>query len=245
MSPSDRPLVRLERAEAVAWLTLDRPERRNALGEELLIALNDALVELRDDDSTRVVVLTGAAPVFCAGAEAKVKSDTPDDERRNAFAGRKSPFRRLFERATGLLDNLEQITVAMVNGHAIGAGWGLALSCDFRIAAAGARFWIPEIELGVLLGVGSTTRLVRAVGPQRAKEIVLEGRRYSAAEMLALGLVTRVAEPEALLDDTRAFAAGMAAKPFSPLAQMKARINAIARNAVPEVSVGTDHFLTR
>ena len=245
MSTPDRPLVKLERADAVAWLTLDRPERRNALGEELLIALNEALTELRDDDSTRIVVLTGTAPVFCAGAEAKVKADTPDDERRNAFVGRKSAFRRLFERATGLLDNLEQISVAMVNGHAIGAGWGLALTCDFRVAATGARFWIPEIELGVLLGVGSTTRLVRAVGPLRAKEAVLEGRRYSATELLELGLVTRVSEPEALLEETRAFAAALAAKPFSPMAQMKARINAIARNAVPEVSVATDHFLTR
>ncbi len=245
MSTSDRPPVRLERTDGVAWLTLDRPDRRNALGEELLVALNDALAELRDDETTRVVVLTGTAPVFCAGAEARVKSDTPDEERRTAFAGRKSPFRRLFERATVLLEGLEQVTVAMVNGHAVGAGWGLALACDFRVASSAARFWIPEIELGVLLGGGSTTRLVRAVGPLRAKEIVLEGRRYLAGDLLDLGLVTRVAEPAELLEETRAFAGALAAKPFSPMAQMKARINAIARNATPEVSVATDHFLPR
>lgn len=245
MSSAEPSPVELRRTGAVAWVTLNRPERRNALSEDLLSGLNNALVELRDDASTRVVVLTGATPVFCAGAEAKVKSSTPDDQLRTAFAGRKSAFRRLFERSTQLLDNLEQITVAMVNGHAIGAGWGLALTCDFRIASSNAQFWIPEVDLGVLLGVGSTTRLVRSVGPQRAKEIVLEGRRYSAEALLELGMVTRVSEPQALADDTRAFAEAMAAKPFSPLAQMKARINAIARNAAPEVSVATDHFLER
>lgn len=244
-SSTTRPFVGLERTGAITWVTLDRPERRNALGEELLIQLNEVLVQLRDDDTSRLVVLTGAAPVFCAGAEAKVKSDTPAEERRNAFAGRKTAFRRLFERATSQLENLEQITVAMINGHAIGAGWGLALSCDFRIAAKEAKFWIPEVELGVLLGVGSTTRLIRAVGPLRAKEAILEGRRYLASELLELGLATRVAPQESLLDDTRAFAEGLAAKPFSPMAQMKARINAIARNAAPEVSVATDHFLAR
>lgn len=237
--------VELKRSGAIAWLTLNRPERRNALGDDLLHALVDALTELRDDASTRVVVLTGAAPVFCAGAEAKVKSDTPDDQRRTAFAGRKSSFRRLFERSTQLLDNLEQVTIAMVNGHAIGAGWGLALACDFRIASDKAQFWIPEVDLGVLLGVGSTTRLVRAVGPQRAKEVVLEGRRFAAEELHGMGMVTRVAPPQELEATTLAFAEAMAAKPFSPLAQMKARINAIARNGTPEVSVATDHYLER
>jgi len=245
MSSADPSLVGFQRTGAVACLTLDRPERRNALSDDLLSDLNKALAELRDDASTRVVVLTGAAPVFCAGAEAKVKSDTPDDQRRSAFAGRKSAFRRLFERATNALEGLEQITIAMVNGHAIGAGWGLAMACDFRVAAANAKFWIPEVELGVLLGVGSTTRLIRAAGPLRAKEVVLEGRRYGADALLGMGLVTRVSPPEALLEDTRAFAETLAAKPFSPLAQMKARINAIARNAAPEVSVATDHFLER
>jgi len=190
-------------------------------------------------------VLTGTAPVFCAGAESKVKSNSSDDERRTAFAGRKSAFRRLFERSTILLEGLEQITIAMINGHAIGAGWGLALACDFRVSSSKAQFWIPEIDLGVLLGVGSTTRLVRAVGPIRAKEIILGGGKYSAEQLKELGLVTRVAPPDALLEETKAMANTFAAKPFAPLSQMKARINAIAENAVPAVDVATQHFLTR
>jgi len=242
---TDRPFVNLQRSDSIAWLTLDRPERRNALGEEILVSLNGALSELRDDETARVVVLTGTAPVFCAGAESKVKSNSWDDERRTAFAGRKSAFRRLFERSTILLEGLEQITIAMINGHAIGAGWGLALACDFRVSSSKAQFWIPEIDLGVLLGVGSTTRLVRAVGPIRAKEIILGGGKYSAEQLKELGLVTRVAPPDALLEETKAMANTFAAKPFAPLSQMKARINAIAENAVPAVDVATQHFLTR
>lgn len=240
-----RPFVNLKRSDSIAWLTLDRPERRNALGEDILVSLISALSELRDDDTTRVVVLGGTAPVFSAGAESKIKSNSSDEERRTAFAGRKSAFRRLFERSTVLLEELEQITIAMIGGHAIGAGWGLALACDFRVASSKAQFWIPEIDLGVLLGVGSTTRLVRAVGPIRAKEIILGGGRYSADQLKELGLLTSVAAPDALLDETRTMATTFAAKPFSPLAQMKARINAIAANAVPAVDVATQHFLAR
>src|SRR5204862_81614 len=83
-----------------------------------------------------------------------------------------------FERANTVLENLEQITIAMINGHAVGGGWGLTLACDFRWAAAEAEMWIPEVDLGVPLGVASTTRFVRLVGPAVAKEIILQYLRY-------------------------------------------------------------------
>jgi enoyl-CoA hydratase/carnithine racemase len=133
----------------------------------------------------------------------------------------------------------------MINGHAVGGGWGLTLACDFRIAAAEAEFWIPEVDLGVPLGVASTTRFVRMVGPARAKEIIMECRRYTAAEAQALGLLTRVV-PRAELDKAvRAFAERLLAKPFRPLTEMKARINAIARTGIPEVNAMTEGFLDR
>ena len=91
-----------------------------------------------------------------------------------------------------MLESLEQATICMINGHAVGGGWGLTLACDFRIAAAEAQLWIPEVDLGVPLGVASTTRFVRMVGPARAKEIIMSCRRYTAAEACTLGLVTQV-----------------------------------------------------
>jgi enoyl-CoA hydratase/carnithine racemase len=161
------------------------------------------------------------------------------------FLATKSQFRRLFERANTLLENLEQATIALINGHAIGGGFGLTLACDFRWAAAEAELWIPEVDLGVPLGVASTTRFVRLVGPARAKEIIMEGRRYSAAEAHAMALVHRVLPGAQLAPAVREYAHRLAAKPFRPLAEVKARINAIARTGIPEVNAMTEGFLER
>src|SRR5207244_13184585 len=110
------------------------------------------------------------------------------------------------ERANTLLENLEQPTLAMINGHAIGGGWGLTLACDFRWAATEAEFWIPEVDLGVPLGVASTTRFVRLVGPARAKEIIMACRRYSAADAHAMGLLHRAVPRAELAKTVQAFA---------------------------------------
>jgi enoyl-CoA hydratase/carnithine racemase len=237
--------VRLEREGALATVTLSRPDRRNALSDAMLTDLGRVVTELRDDATVRVVIVTGAPPVFSAGADAGLKSSMSPEERRQAMATRKSQFRRLFERANTVLEGLEQITICAINGHAVGGGWGLTLACDFRIAAADAQFWIPEVDLGVPLGVASTTRFVRLVGPARAKEIILECRRYGAEEVLTLGLVHRVVPGSDLMKHSRDYAQIMLGKPFRPLAEMKARINAIARTGIPEVNAMTEGFLER
>ena len=237
--------ITLTRDGALATVMLSRPDRRNSLSDEMLTELAAAFAQLRDDASVRVVVVTGAPPVFSAGADAGLKSTMSAEQRRQAFATRKSQFRRLFERANTLLEGLEQITIAAVNGHAVGGGWGLALACDFRLAAADAQFWIPEVDLGVPLGVASTTRFVRLVGPARAKEIILECRRYSAEEARSMGLVHRVVPSAELEKRVKEFAQMMLAKPFRPLAEMKARINTIARTGTPEVNAMTEGFLPR
>lgn len=237
--------VTLARHGLIATVTLDRPDRRNSLSDGMLTELAAAFAELRDDAESRVVIVTGAPPVFSAGADARIKGTMSVAERRAVFLKTKNQFRRLFERATTLLEGLEQVTIAMINGHAVGGGWALTLACDFRFAAAEAQFWIPEVDLGVPLGVASTTRFVRLVGPARAKEIVMEGRRYTAAEAHALGLVHRVVPGAALEKTVRDYAEMLAAKPFRPLAEVKARINAIARTGIPEVSAMTEGFLDR
>ena len=237
--------ISLTRKGLIATVTLARPDRRNSLSDEMLAELGAAFAELRDDDSTRVVIVTGTPPVFSAGADAPMRASMSPDERRRVFAERRTQFRRLFERVTGLLETLEQPTIAMINGHAVGGGWGLTLACDFRFAAAEAQLWIPEVELGVPLGVASTTRFVRLVGPARAKEIIMEGRRYAAAEALALGLVHRVFPADGLEAGVRDYAARLAAKPFRALAEVKARIDAIARTGTPAVNAMTEGFLER
>src|SRR5205814_1531001 len=225
--------VRLDRDGAIATVTLNHPERRNSLSDAMLTDLGAVVRALRDDAAVRIVILTGAPPVVSAGADATLKSSMSPEERRHAMATRKSQFRRLFERVNTMLEGLEQITVCAINGHAIGGGWGLTLACDFRIAAAEAQLWIPEVDLGVPLGVASTTRFVRMVGPARAKEIIMDCRRYSAEEARQWGLVHKVVPGRELAKAAREYAELMAAKPFKALAEMKARINAIARTGIP------------
>jgi len=237
--------VTVVRDATIATVMLNRPDRRNSLSDAMLTDLAAAFTELRDDTGVRVVIVTGAPPVFSAGADAPLRQGMSDEERRRAFLGRASQFRRLFERANTVLENLEQATIAAINGHAVGGGWGLTLACDFRIATAEAQFWIPEVDLGGPLGVASTTRFVRLVGPARAKEIIMECRRYTAEEVRALGLVHRVVSGEALAKEAWAAAERLAAKPFRPLAEVKARINAIARTGIPEVNAMTEGFLDR
>src|SRR5215472_6606758 len=237
--------VTLTRDGAIATVTLNRPDRRNSLSDPMLTELAAAFVELRDDSDTRVVIVTGAPPVFSAGADAGLKSSMSEEERRQAFGQRKSQFRRLFERANTLLEGLEQATIAMINGHAVGGGWGLTLACDFRWAAAEAQLWIPEVDLGVPLGVASTTRFVRLVGPARAKEIIMSCRRFSAAEAQSWGLVHQVHPGAELAKAVREYAEMLTQKPARPLAEMKARINTIARTGVPEVNAMTEGFLDR
>jgi enoyl-CoA hydratase/carnithine racemase len=237
--------VALDRDGLVVTMTLNRPDRRNSLSDEMLDELIQTISALRDDATSRVVIVTGAPPVFSAGAHYPGRSGMSAEERRKIFLSTPNRFRRLFERVTTLLENLEQATIAMINGHAIGGGFGLVLACDFRWAAAEAELWIPEVDLGVPLGVASTTRFVRLVGPARAKEIIMEGRRYTAAEAHALGLVHRVVPGAELAAAVREYAYRLAAKPFRPLAEVKARINAIARTGIPEVNAMTEGFLER
>src|SRR3989442_1976515 len=109
--------VTLVRDGAIATVTLNRPDRRNSLSDPMLTDLAAAFAELRDDAATRVVIVTGAPPVFSAGADAGLKSTMSAEERRKAFGQRKTPFRRLFGRANTILENLEHPTIAMINGH--------------------------------------------------------------------------------------------------------------------------------
>jgi enoyl-CoA hydratase len=237
--------VTLHRDGAVATVTLDRPEYRNSLSDAMLGELIEVFAALRDDARSRVVIVTGAPPVFSAGAHYPAQRGMSPEERRRVFLATPNQFRRLFERVTMLLENLEQPTIAMINGHAVGGGLGLTLACDFRWAAAEAMLWIPEVDLGVPLGVASTTRFVRLVGPALVKEIIMEGRRYTAAEAHAMGLVHRVVPGDQLAGAVHEYAVRLAAKPFAPLAQVKARINAIARTGIPEVNAMTEGFLSR
>ena len=198
---SEPSAVVLTRRGAAAVLTLDRPERMNALSRATLLDLGRLGRELAADASVRAIILTGAGEkAFCAGADLKERQGFSDDDVR-AQVG-------LYRSELDALDRSSKPVVAALNGVAFGGGLELALVCDLRVAAPSALLALPETTLGIIPGAGGTQRLPRIVGEARAKEMILLGRRLSAQEALAWGLVNRVSpEGVSVVDDTLAFLA--------------------------------------
>jgi enoyl-CoA hydratase/carnithine racemase len=208
-----RDSVRLEREGAVAVLTLDRPESRNALGVEVQDDLRRALDEVATDDALRAVVLTGAGEkVFVSGADVRLLRDY------TAVDGLTGRLQRLFDD----IEQFEKPVVAAVNGYALGGGCELALACDVRIASQRAVFGLPETGLSIIPGAGGTQRLSRVVGSGRALELILTGRFVAAEEARQMCLVTRVVAPADLVAAAIETAAVIAAK--GPLAVRLARL---------------------
>jgi enoyl-CoA hydratase/carnithine racemase len=199
--------LRLERPrDGVALLTLDNPDQRNAMSDEMTSSWVAAVDELAADRSVRAVVVTGEGTAFCSGGNTSWIASEPDasvDHLRTRMVA--------FYRAWLSIRRLEIPTIAAVNGPAIGAGLCLALACDVRYAAAGARLGAPFVKLGMHPGMAATYLLPNVVGEAHARDLLLTGRVVDADEALRLGLVSRVLEPATFLDDVRDTAADVAA----------------------------------
>ncbi len=195
--------VRLERDGAVATIRLDRP-KVNALNGRVAAEIADAVEEVRAADDVRAVVVWGGERVFAAGADIKEMADQQTASIYRYIGG--------FQEVFSALEALPQVTVAAINGYALGGGCELALACDFRVCARDARIGQPEILLGVIPGAGGTQRLPRLIGVARAKDLIYSGRSVEADEALAIGLVDEVVEPErvygAALERARRYAEG-------------------------------------
>jgi enoyl-CoA hydratase len=200
-------LIRVDREEAVAVLTVDRTEALNALDIATLTELRDRLREAAADNGVRALVLTGAGEkAFVAGADIKYMSGL-DVAQAKAWGA-------LGHEAGRLLETMPKPTIAAVNGFALGGGCELALACDLRYASSGAKLGQPEVNLGIIPGWGGTQRLARVCGLGVAKELIFTGRSVDADEALRIGLVNGVHDP--VLDKAREVAALLAAK--SPIA---------------------------
>ena len=209
--------IDLERRDAVAVLTLNRPEALNALSPEMLDDLERVLHEVDIDPTLRAVVLTGAGKAFCAGADI--------GHMRTAGALDARAFAERGHRVAYLIEGLATPVVAAVNGFALGGGCEIALACDVRLAADTARFGQPEVTLGVIPGWGGTQRLARATSIGFAKDLILTGRMVKAEEALRAGLVTHVHPTADLLDAAVELASTIASRPGWALASAKRLCN--------------------
>jgi enoyl-CoA hydratase len=199
--------LRLERpSDGVALLVLDNPDQRNAMSDQMTASWVAAVEELAGDRSVRVVVVTGEGSAFCSGGDTSWIASEPD-----ASVDHLRTRMMAFYRAWLSIRELEVPTIAAVNGPAIGAGLCLALACDIRYAAAGARLGVPFVRLGMHAGMAGTYLLPNVVGEAAARDLLLTGRVVDADEALRLGLVSRVVEPAAFLDDVLDTAAQVAA----------------------------------
>ncbi|HJQ04420.1 MAG TPA: enoyl-CoA hydratase-related protein [Nocardioides sp.] len=198
--------LRLERpAPGVALLVLDQPHRRNAMSDEMTASWVAAVDHLAADPSVRVVVVTGEGKGFCSGGDLSWLAAEPD-----ASVDRLRSKMLPFYRAWLSIRRLEVPTIAAINGAAIGAGLCMALACDIRYAAAGARMGVPFTKLGIHPGMAGTYLLPDVVGPAAARDLFLTGRLVDADEALRLGLVSRVIDDVSFLEEVLATAAEVA-----------------------------------
>lgn len=202
------PSVLVGRRGAVAILTLNRPNKLNALDADILRALQAALLDARDDSGVRCVVLTGAGRGFSAGADLSAAAADPDRDVRALLASRYAPIIQLIR-------TMEKPVIAAVNGVAAGAGLSLALACDMRVCADTATFILAFVRIGLVPDAGATYFLPRLVGMARAAEMAMLGDTVSAADAERTGLVNRSVPADALMDETLQLAARLARGPRS------------------------------
>ncbi len=204
----DENLVLYHEEAELAVLTLNRPKALNALDMPTLERLSALLDQICAADSVKAVIITGSGTAFSAGADIRyLNRATPLEVRE---------FARLAVSVNSKIENLGKIVAAAINGYSLGGGLELAEACTLRVAADAAQMGHPEVNIGAIAGFGGTTRLPRLVGKGRATELLLRGRLLAADEALEIGLIHRVAAPENLLDEAKAFLRDIIR--FSPIA---------------------------
>lgn len=203
-----------EKKDNIRVITLNRPERLNAMNFQIAVDLESVIAEIEEDEQARAVILTGAGRAFSAGGDIK---DMADPNAKNPPLGRYIFFNKV--------EDVSKPVIAAINGICIGGGLELALCCDFRITSDAAKFGQAEVKLGIMPGGGGTARLPRLIGPGRAKEFLYFGDFIDAQEAYRIGLVNKVVPPEGLMDEAMKWARELAERPPLSLKMIKDCVN--------------------
>jgi 2-(1,2-epoxy-1,2-dihydrophenyl)acetyl-CoA isomerase len=221
--------------DSIATLTLNRPDRLNALGGSLRDDLHDAITRSAADPEVRVMIITGAGKGFCSGGDVKAMSEAKAGKRERPLMEKIAPGR---DRTLLAMREAPQPIIAAVNGAAAGAGMNLALGCDIRLASTAAKFSQAFVKRGLHPDWGGTYFLPRVVGMAKAAELIFTGAVIDAAEALRLGIVSQVLPPEELLPAARALAGAIAAGP--PIAIRLAK-RGLYRNAESDLRTALEY----
>jgi enoyl-CoA hydratase/carnithine racemase len=221
-------IVEREDRGAVRHIVLNRPEKRNAMNQELLRALAAELREAAAEQSVHCVVLRGEGPVFSAGVDLnELMSSTGQ-------VGMLRPFRDVFLDCANLCEEMAKPVVCQIHRACVGGALEVALGCDLRIASSDASLGLPEVKFGLIPDVGGSTRLPAVVGLGRAKELIMTARLIGAEEAHRIGLVNRVVEPEELEDATSALVDELLANSPVAVGRAKRVLDASARPALAQ-----------
>ncbi len=225
-------LVTTSKSDGICTVTINRPDKLNAMNMDVAKELVEIFENLGKDDEVKVIILTGEGDkAFSAGADIEYMSKISPDE--------SEEYAKLGQLVTGTVENVKQPTIAAVNGFALGGGCELAMSCDIRIAANTAKMGQPEVTIGIPPGWGGTQRLMRIVGVAKAKELVYTGKMIKADEAREIGLVNQVVELSALMDETMKMAKVIASNSAIAVRMSKSAIN-IGRNADLDTGLGVE-----
>lgn len=209
--------VILEKKGPIAVMTLNDRSKRNSLNPEFLQEIEEAVIQVEQDHSLYVLIITGADPVFIAGGDIKLMLDITPQQALD--------YSRVTADVITRIERLRVPVIAAVNGYALGGGTELCLACDLRIASERASFGQPECTLGITPGAGGTQRLPRLIGLARAKELLYTGRIISAAEADRVGLVNRVVAHEKLMDEAMGLAEEICKNAQIAVQQIKRCVN--------------------
>jgi enoyl-CoA hydratase/carnithine racemase len=221
-------IVVTEDRGSVRHVILNRPEKRNAMSQQLLRALADALREAAADSAVHCVVLRGEGPVFSAGVDLGELAESAGQP------GNLRPFRKVFLDCANLCEEMAKPVVCQIHRTCVGGALEVALGCDLRIASSDAQFALPEVRFGLIPDVGGSTRLPAVVGLGRAKELIMTARSIDAAEAERIGLVNRVVAPEELEQATQALVDELLANSHVAVGRAKRVIDASARPALAQ-----------
>jgi 2-(1,2-epoxy-1,2-dihydrophenyl)acetyl-CoA isomerase len=217
-------VILTEVRDRVATLTLNRPEKLNALNADVWAQATATLKEWGRDPEVGAIVVTGSGRAFCAGGDVSAMARGGEDFTLEQRVDRLREAQDL----SWLLYNLPKVTIAAVNGHAMGAGLGIALACDLRMASSTAKFGTAYAKVGFGGDFGTTWLLAQYAGAPKAKELFFLGENIDAAEAHRIGIVNQVMEPERLMGEVAGMAARIAAGPLTSFRYMKANVNLAA-----------------